>query len=178
MEENTIESSYIYDGKVVRLRLDTVKISESSITQREIVEHDESVVVVPLNNDDKIILVKQYRKAVERFLLEAPAGGIEVGETPDDAARRELQEEIGFATENLKFLGGFWIAPGFCTEYMYAYIARDLVVSKLDEDEDENIEIVPVDLEQIPDMIRSGEIEDAKSISALMMALYLNKVSL
>jgi len=78
----------------------------------------------------------------------------------------------------LKFLGGFWIAPGFCTEYMYAYIARDLVVSKLDEDEDENIEIVRVDLEQIPDMIRSGEIEDAKSISALMMALYLNKVSL
>lgn len=178
MQENTIESKYIYDGKVVRLRLDTVKIAESLTTQREIVEHGESVVVVPLNNDNKIILVKQYRKATEKFLLEAPAGGIESGETPDDAARRELQEEIGLATKDLEFLGGFWIAPGFCTEYMYAYVARDLVVSKLAEDEDENIQIVPVDLEQIPDMIRSGEIEDAKSISSLMMALYLNKVLL
>ena len=153
-------------------------LPEGKTGQREIVDHGDSIVVVPVDKDNQIVLVKQYRKALEAFLLEAPAGGIEEDETPNDAALRELQEEIGYTSDSIEYMGGFWIAPGFCNEYMHSYIARDLIESQLPPDEDESIEIVSVPISEIPDLIRSGEIEDAKSISALLMALNLFGLSL
>ena len=178
MEEKSISSDYVYRGKILDVRLETIMLPEGKTGQREIVDHGDSIVVVPVDKDNQIVLVKQYRKALEAFLLEAPAGGIEEDETPNDAALRELQEEIGYTSDSIEYMGGFWIAPGFCNEYMHSYIARDLIESQLPPDEDESIEIVSVPISEIPDLIRSGEIEDAKAISALLMALNLFGLSL
>ena len=95
------------------------------------------------------------------------------GESPDDCAQRELQEEVGYASRNLRTMGGFWSAPGFCTEYLYAYLAKDLVPSKLSADDDEAIEVIRTPLSNINRLIRLGEIQDAKTIAALLMATYL-----
>lgn len=171
MDEKTIETQLIYKGKVLGLRVDTIRLPDGGISQREIVEHGESVVIVPLDSDGNVILVRQYRKAAEEILLEAPAGGLEDGETPNEAASREMQEEIGFKPRNLTSIGGFWLAPGFCEEYMHAFIATDLMVSKLPADQDENIEIICVPLDEVTSMINTGVIRDAKSIAVLLMCL-------
>ena len=172
-EEATIDSRRIYGGKIFDVRVDTVTLPNGRISQREIIEHGNSVVMVPVDNQRRVLLVRQYRKAPEKSLLEAPAGGLEKEEAPEDGVLRELQEEIGFTAGRLQRMAGFWMTPGFCTEYMYAYIATDLSPSVLAPDDDENIEVVPVPLAGIPDLIRSGDIEDAKSIAALLMAVHI-----
>ena len=173
MEETTVDSHLIYDGRIFGVRVDTVRLPNGRTSQREIVEHGNSVVMVPVDNQRRVLLVRQYRKAPEKSLLEAPAGGLEKEEAPEDGVLRELQEEIGFTAGRLQRMAGFWMTPGFCTEYMYAYIATDLSPSVLAPDDDENIEVVPVPLAGIPDLIRSGDIEDAKSIAALLMAVHI-----
>jgi ADP-ribose pyrophosphatase len=172
-EEPTIESRRIYSGKIIGVRVDTIRLQGGGISHREIVEHSPSVVVVPVDQEQRVLLVKQYRKAPEKALLEAPAGGLEEGERPEDGVLRELQEEIGFTAGRLQRMAGFWLTPGFCTEYMHAFLATDLLASSLPPDEDESIEVVSVPLAQVPEMIRSGEIEDAKSIAALLMAMHM-----
>ena len=117
------------------------------------------------------LLVRQYRYPIGKDLLEAPAGGIDSGESPEQAAQRELQEEIGYIAGSLERLGAFWTAPGFCTEYMYAYLARDLTPSSLAPDEDEEIVVERHSLDSVREMIRDGRIVDAKTIAAFWMAL-------
>ena len=173
LDEPTIESRRIYDGRIIGVRVDTIRLPDGGTSQREIVEHGASVVVVPVDEQGRVILVRQYRKPPEKALLEAPAGGLEEGETPEEGVLRELQEEIGFIPGSLQGMGGFWMAPGFCTEYMHAFIATDLTQSTLPPDEDENIEVEPVPLVQVPELIRSGEIQDSKSIAALLMAMHI-----
>ena len=173
MEEITTASQRIYEGKILSLRIDTVDLPDGGSSSREIIEHSSSIVVVPIDKQGRVLMVKQYRKAPERFLLEVPAGGLEPDELPEDGALRELQEEIGFTAGHLQNITGFWIAPGFCTEYMYSYIATGLIESVLPADIDENIEVIPVPLENIPDLIRSEDIQDGKSIAALLMAIYV-----
>lgn len=172
-EEPTVDSRRIYSGKIIGVRVDTVRLPNGRTSQREIVEHGHSVVMVPVDQQRRVLLVRQYRKSPERSLLEAPAGGLEEGESPEEGVLRELQEEIGFTAGRLQRMAGFWMTPGFCTEYMHAYIATDLRQGALAPDEDESIEVVPVPLARIPDMIRSGEIEDAKTIAALLMAIHI-----
>ena len=172
-EETTIESRRIYSGKIIGVRVDTVRLPTNGVSQREIVEHGNAVVIVPVDATERVLLVRQYRKAAERTLLEAPAGGLDEGESPEEVCLRELQEETGFIAGGLVHMGSFWMTPGFCTEYMHAYLATDLRPSSLAPDEDENIEVVPVPLAQVQDLIRSGEIEDAKSIAALLMAIHI-----
>lgn len=171
--DRLISSESIFDGKIVRLRVDQVELPGGRKTVREVVEHDAAVVIVPIDADDNVLLVNQYRYPTEQFLLEAPAGMVEESESPDDTAQRELQEEVGYATNNLRVLGGFWSSPGFCTEYIYAYLAKDLIEKKLAADVDENIEVVRTPLARIPQLIRLGEIQDAKTIAALLMSIYL-----
>ncbi|MGD9893881.1 MAG: NUDIX hydrolase, partial [Dehalococcoidia bacterium] len=135
---------------------------------REVVEHVQAVAIVPVMPDGRIALVRQYRLPAGRELLEIPAGSLDPGEDPDAAALRELQEEIGFASRRLSRLGGFWVAPGYCTEYIHIYLADDLHESRLDADHDERIEVALVTLEDALGRIDAGEIEDAKSICGLL----------
>lgn len=160
-----------FQGRIVTLRVDRVRLPNGRFTTREIAEHSDSVCVVPLDENGNILMVRQFRKPLEDQLLEVPAGGIEAGESPEDTVIRELQEEVGFIAGDIKLLSGFWLAPGWCTEYMHAYLARDLAPSRLPADDDENITVLPVPLDQVLPMIESGEIQDAKSIASLLLAL-------
>ena len=129
--EEQLSTDVKFDGKIVRVRVDAVRLPGGREATREVVEHAASVVVVPVDADRNVLLVRQFRYPVGHSPLEAPAGGVETGESPDDSAQRELQEETGYASRDLLTLGGFWMSPGSCTEYMHAYLARELVPSQL-----------------------------------------------
>ena len=144
-------------------------------TTREIVEHSDCVAIIALDADDNVLLVNQFRKPVEKELLEIPAGGIEPGEDPEDCVRREMREETGYLPRKVERLGGFYSAPGYCTEYLYLYLATDLVPSPLQAEDTESIRLVRVPLSQIPGLIASGTICDAKSIAGLFAFLEYRK---
>lgn len=171
--EPTVESQVIYQGRILNLRVDTVRLAGGRLTTREIAEHSDSVCVVPVDEQGNVLLVRQYRKPAEDFLLEVPAGGVEPGEDPQETALRELQEEISYSAGNVQHLASFWVSPGWCTEYMHAYLATDLRPSSLAADDDEAITVEGVPLSDIPGLIQNGEIRDSKSIASLLLALRL-----
>ena len=173
-DEPTLESRVAYRGRIVNLRLDTVRMPDGAVRTREVVEHSDCVCVVPVDEENNVIMVRQYRKPAEENLLEVPAGGVEEGEGPAEAVLRELQEETAYTADRLELLASFWTTPGFCTELMHSYLATGLRPGSLQRDEDEHIEVVKVSMDRIPDMIRRGEIKDAKSIASLLMVLYLS----
>ena len=169
--EPTIESKDIYQGRIVKLRVDTVQLPSGRTTTREIVEHEDAVCVVPIDENNNVLMVRQYRKAAQLNLLEVPAGGVEAGETPDETVLRELQEEVSVTSGSLRRLSGFWVSPGWATEFMHAYLATDLTPASLPADDDEYISVERVPLDSIPGLIESGEIQDSKSIASLLLAL-------
>jgi ADP-ribose pyrophosphatase len=161
----------IYDGRAVKLRVDSVQRADGKEAKREIVEHGECVAIVTIDSDNNVLLVKQFRKAVESELLEIPAGGIEFNEDPVTAVRRELREETGYLPRKVERLGGFYSAPGYCTEYLYLYLATDLVPSQLHAEDTESIKLVKVPVSSVHQLIVSGKICDAKSIAGLFIYL-------
>ena len=167
--EERLASKEVFDGRILRLRVDRVRLPDGGEAVREVVEHRPAVVIVPIDAEGRVVMVRQYRYAVREALLEAPAGIVEAHEKPEECAQRELQEEVGYKAGSLRRLGEFWTTPGFSDELMYAYVATDLVPSVLDPDADENIEIERVPLSRIAEMVRSGEIRDAKTIAACLM---------
>ena len=167
--EKTISSQLIYDGRAVKLRVDTVRIPGGRETKWEIVENRDCVAIVAIDADDNVLLVKQFRKPVEKELLEIPAGGIDPGEDPVTAVRREMQEETGYLPRKVERLGGFYSSPGFCTGYLHLYLATDLTPSQLIAEDTESIKLVRVPISQIPGLIASGSICDAKSIAGLLI---------
>jgi len=168
-EERTLSSQLIYDGQVVKLRVDTVRMPGGRETQREIVEHGDCVAIIAIDADDNVLLVKQFRKPVEKELLEIPAGSIDPGEDPVTTVRREMQEETGYLPQKVERLGGFYSSPGFCTEYLHLYLATDLTPSPLYAEDTESIKLVRVPISQIRSLIASGSICDAKSITGLLI---------
>jgi len=173
--EKRLSSQQIYHGRGINVRVDTVEKPSGRKTTREVIEHSECVVVVPIDDQNNILLVRQYRYSVGKFLLEIPAGGIEPGEEPIDCVRRELQEEIGYLPRKIDKLGGFYAIPGYGTEYLYCYLATDLVPSRLVAEDTEGIELVRVPQNQTPQLIASGEICDAKSIAALLSFFFIQR---
>ncbi len=171
--EQMVDSEWVFEGRIVSVRKDNVLLADGRPATREVVEHRPSVVIVPIDSEGNVVMVRQYRYPAELSLLEAPAGVVEEGEDPDECAMRELREEIGLACRNLRALGGFWMSPGYCTEFMYAYLAKDLVPGRLDADDDEDIEVERVPIARVSKLIRLGEIQDAKTIAALLMAIHL-----
>ncbi len=167
-EEKTLSSDLIYEGRAVRLRVDTVRMPNGRDTTREIVEHSDCVAIIALDDEDNVLLVKQFRKPVEKELLEIPAGGIEPGEELEDCVRREMREETGFLPQKVERLGGFYSSPGYCTEYLHFFLATDLVHSPLQAEDSESIKLVRVRLDEVIGLVTSGSICDAKSIAALL----------
>lgn len=171
VEEKTLSSQLIYEGRAVKLRVDTVEMPSGRQTNREIVEHSDCVAIIAIDDNDNVLLVNQFRKSVEKELLEIPAGGIEPGEDPMTTVRRELSEETGYLPRKVERLGGFYSTPGYCTEYLYLYLATDLIPSQLPAEDTENIRLTRVPLSQISHLIASGSICDAKSIAGLLIFL-------
>ena len=175
MTEKTLSSKPIFSGEIIKVRVDTVQMPDGREATREIVEHDECIAVVTIDNEDNVLLVKQFRKPVEKELLEIPAGAIDDGEDPETAVRRELREETGYLPGKLEPLGGFYSAPGFCTEYLYLYLASDLTLSPLIAEDTESIELIRVPTNEIISLIESGSICDAKSVAGLLSFLEYRK---
>lgn len=169
----TQASRKVYEGLIVNLRLDEVRLPTGRIALREIVEHRPAVAMLPVKEDGTVLLVRQYRDAIRQHILEIPAGILNPGEKPREAARRELQEEIGFDAGILEEWGSFFTSPGFSDEKVTLFFAANLVESRLAPDDDEFIDIVPVRREDIPDLLSTGKIQDAKTLAAL--AWYLAK---
>jgi ADP-ribose pyrophosphatase len=167
--EARLSTETVFEGKIVTVRVDAVSLANGVKAVREVVEHRPAVAIVPFDDDGQIILVSQFRYPVGEQLLEVPAGIIEEGETPEQCADRELQEEIGYRAREMRSLGSFWTAPGFSDELMYAFVAIDLEPSRLEPDEDEDITVVRVPVSRVREMIEAGEIRDSKTIAALLM---------
>lgn len=175
--EETLSSQIIYSGRVVKLRVDNIRLPSGRQTKREVIEHSECVAIVAVDTDDNILLVRQFRKPIEKDLLEIPAGGVEPGEEPIATVRREMCEETGYLPRNIKRIGGFYSTPGFCTEYLHLYLATDLVPKRLYASDTESIELVQMPLSQIAELINAGTICDAKSIAGLLLYLASKKSS-
>jgi ADP-ribose pyrophosphatase len=173
MSEETLYSKKVFKGELFSVRVDEISMLDGVICTREIVEHGDAVAVVPIDKDGNILLVKQYRTAAGKDLLEIPAGGIEQGENPLDTVKRELQEEIGYLPNKITSLGGFYASPGYNTEYLYLYFASDLVPAKLHAEDTDSIEVVPVPIKSITDYIKSGKICDSKSIAGILYYMFL-----
>lgn len=174
--ERQLSSRPVFEGRVVSLRVDEVLLPGGGTSTREIIDHQPAVVIVPIDESGNLLMVSQYRYAVGETLLEAPAGVVEDGEEPDETAQREIQEEVGHISGDLRKLGEFWATPGFCNELMHAYVARDLSHSSLAADDDENITVVAVPVAEALDMIAAGTIRDAKTIATLLLARHQREI--
>jgi ADP-ribose pyrophosphatase len=174
--EQQLSSVQVYSGPAIALRVDTVKKSSGATTTRDVVEHSDCVVVVPIDRDNQVLLVRQFRYPVDASLLEVPAGGIEPGEDSLDCVRREMQEETGYLPGKIEKIGGFYSIPGYGTEYLYVYVARDLKPSRLVAEDTDEIEVVRVPLNQVPELIFSGRVCDAKTIAALLTYMAREKL--
>lgn len=170
-EEQVLSSRLIFSGRIVRLRVDTIRLPDGCETTREIVEHDDCVAVIPVDTENNVVLVEQFRLPTGKALLEIPAGGVEPGENAEKAVCRELREEIGYLPRKVTRLGGFYSSPGFCTEYLHLYLATDLTPSRLHAEDTEEIRVVRVPVSEISDLIASERICDSKSIAGLLFFL-------
>lgn len=159
----------IYEGRVVRLYLETVQLPDGRTAQREVIRHSGAVAMVPLHDDGQVTLVRQYRLPAGQQLLEVPAGTLEPGEDPLACAVRELQEEVDLRPGRLTPLGGVFVAPGYTSEFIHLYLAMDLTPSSLEGDADEFVEAVRMPLNEALAMIERGEIQDAKTMTALLL---------
>ncbi len=169
--ETVIGSEAIYSGKIVHLRVDTVQMPDGKEAKREIIQHNGAVCVVPVREDGTILLVRQFRLAAGGVLLEIPAGKLEAGEEPLGCAARELEEETGYRAETITPLSSFYLAPGYSTEMMYAYLATGLTATKTNFDADENLELVALPFAEVERRLLAGEFQDYKTIAALFHAL-------
>ena len=167
----TISSHYVYNGHNIRLRVDEVVLPSGKETVREVVEHNGAVAIVAIDIEKNILLVRQFRHAAGKELLEIPAGGIDPGETPEETARREMQEETGYAPGKLERLGGFYSAPGYANEYLHLFLATDLMPTRLVAEDTEEIKLVRIPHGEVVELIRRGDIQDAKSLAGLLYYL-------
>lgn len=169
-EEKTIRTEEIYNGKVVHLQVDDVTLPNGKTSKREIIKHPGAVAVIPITKDNKIIFVEQYRKPLEKSLVEIPAGKLEPGEKPKATAIRELEEETGYTTKELEFVTSFYTSPGFADEIMYIYKSDKLVALKeaVDGDDDEFVEIIELTLSEAEQYVKENRIQDAKTNYAVL----------
>jgi ADP-ribose pyrophosphatase len=168
-EEKTLDSKRIYEGRIINLRVDKVTVVSGTST-REIVEHNGGSVIAAVTDDNKIIMVKQFRKPMESPILEVPAGKLDGDEDPADAALRELSEETGYTAGKLEKLTEFYPSVGYTTEVLHIYLATDLKPGACHPDENEVLEVMEMDLEEVYRMVMDGKIHDGKTIAAVMMA--------
>lgn len=169
IEEKTISSDRVYTGKTISLRVDTVEIPNRGYKKREIVEHNGAVGIIAITPENKVVLVKQYRKAIEKELWEIPAGKIEPGENPKESAMRELKEETGYSAQSMKLLHKFYTSAGFSNQKIYIYLAENLTPGKQNFDDDEFIETKEFSLNEVYDMIYNNDIEDAKTSIGMLL---------
>ena len=167
---DVVQSEPIYQGRTFRLRRDTVKMPNGRETRLDIVEHGGSVVMIPVDAEGDMVFVRQYRHPTRLDMLELPAGTRDGEEPPETCAAREMREETGMAAGHLEQLGAFYLAPGYSTEFMYVFLATDLTPNPLPPDSDEFLRVEKFPVRRAMEMADKGEIQDAKSLAALLLA--------
>ena len=165
-----VKSEIVYPGRAFTIRRDTMRLPDGREARLDIVEHIGSVVILPLDENGNILFVRQYRHAAGQELLELPAGTLDEDEEPVACAHREIREETGMAAGRLESLGGFYLAPGYSTEYMHVYLATALQFAPLEADADEFLSVERVPVTEALAMCERGEIPDAKSLAAFLLA--------
>lgn len=166
--ETMIEGETIYDGKILRLERDKVILENGNTAYREVVRHNGGACIVPVTKDNEILFVKQYRYPFSKVIIELPAGKLELNEQPEVCAKRELREETG-AIGEVEYLTEIYPTPGYSSEIIYIYAAFNVEIGNLSLDEDEFIDVVKVDIDSALEMIKSGEIKDAKTIVGILL---------
>ncbi len=167
MSVSVLKSESVFSGRAFSVRVDEVEYRPGRTTSIEIVEHGGAVTIVPVDDDGQVWFIRQYRHSAGETILELPAGTLEPDEEPVLAAGRELQEEIGMRAGRLEKLGVFWLAPGYSTELMHIYLARDLTPAPLEQDEDEIIVVEKIAAAAAMELAAGGGLRDAKSLAAL-----------
>ncbi|WP_286229061.1 NUDIX hydrolase [Neobacillus mesonae] len=166
LEEKTLHSKEIFSGKIITVELQDVELPNGKQAKREIVKHPGAVAVIALTNENKIVMVEQYRKALEKIIVEIPAGKLEKGEEPASCARRELEEETGYVCESLEPLLSFYTSPGFADEIVHVFLAKGLTKKENPAamDEDEFVNLKELTLEEAIQYVKEQKIYDAKTI--------------
>ncbi|MDZ5471124.1 NUDIX hydrolase (plasmid) [Bacillus sp. 31A1R] len=169
LEEKTIKTEKIFSGRVISLQVDDVELPNGKTSKREIVKHPGAVAVIAIKDDNKIVMVEQFRKPLERSLVEIPAGKLEAGEEPINTARRELEEETGYVCDELEWLISFYTSPGFADELIHLYVAKGLKKKEnaAQLDEDEFVNLVELTLEEAVQYVGEKKIYDAKTAFAV-----------
>ncbi len=167
--EKTLSKEILYEGKVIDLHIEDVELPNGKTSKREIIKHPGAVAILAITDENKIVMVQQYRKALERVIVEIPAGKLEPGEKPEITALRELEEETGYVCKTLSHLISFYTSPGFADEIIHLYIARGLTKKEqsADLDEDEFLDVLEVTLEDAKKLIEARKIYDAKTAYAV-----------
>jgi ADP-ribose pyrophosphatase len=168
--ETVLASERVYEGRILNLRVDEIRTSTGVEALREIVENGGAVAIVALDDQRRVVLVRQYRHAVRGPVIEVPAGKLDGAEDPLQGAQRELREETGFRAGSYQPLGRFYPAPAWSTEFVDLYLATDLIPGPSQLEADEAIELLRVPLAEAIEMIQSGAITDGKTMAALLLA--------
>ena len=168
LTEKTISSEEIFSGRILHIRRDTVELPGGGRSFREVVDHPGGVCVLALDDENRVLLVRQFRYPYEKVLTELPAGKLEIGEDPEQAALRELREETGAAPGTFQSLGELYPSPGYCGEIIRMYLARELTFGEAALDEGEFLNVERMDFARLVELVLSGEIRDAKTIAAAL----------
>ncbi len=168
LEEKTITSEKVFEGKIIDLRVETVSLPDGNTAYRELVDHPGGVGILAVTEDGRIPLVKQYRKPIEKFTWEIPAGKLDKGEKPIVCGIRELEEETGYKADNIVSLGHIYPSPGFANEITYMFFADKLTRGNVNPDEDEFLDVKEFSFDEVREMILSNEINDAKTVAAFL----------
>lgn len=177
-EEKTTKTTKIYDGQIINVRVDDVMLANGITSKREIVTHPGAVGIIPITKDNKIVFVRQYRKPLEKSILEIPAGRLEEGEAPEVTAIRELEEETGYTTDGVSFVTSFYTSPGFANELMYLYFTDRLSIAEnpAEGDEQGQIETVELTIEEAIEHVNNEQIHDAKTNYAVLYLQMLGRM--
>lgn len=170
--EEKISSKTVYEGKILTLTVDKAKLPNGKESIREVVLHNGGVTIIAQPDPEKIVIIKQFRYPIGKAIWEVPAGRLRIGEVPLEAAKRELKEETGYIASSWKQMGIVYPLPGYSAEILYFFNATNLVDDEQELDPDENIEVKVLDIKQVWQMIKDGEIRDGKTIAAISLVMF------
>lgn len=178
LEEKTIKENTIFEGRIFTVRKDEVQLPDGHTSTREVAYHNGGVCVAPLTEDNELIMVKQFRYPYKEILIELPAGKLEKDENPYDAGMRELEEETGYVTKEMKSLGEFYPTPGYCSEIIHLYYADNLIKKEQKLDEGEFLEVEKIKLKDALKMVLNGEIKDGKTQTIILKLAFIKGMKL